>query len=172
MYGLSYLIGVSCGICSDVQLSENCWAPKCSPPEHLALGFLWSALCESLLIHRPAAVLPLLCEYCPQTAGESLQCCVSCLTARGRQGVSLQFPLTSPSAPPPRPVSAGVSLPTPHPFSSCPSFLFPFPFLSFLFFVCRTENITVTLRPEHRCNINGSLSLYFLSCLVNVLYFS
>lgn len=96
---------------------------------------------------------------------------VSCLTARGRQGVSLQFPLTSPSAPP-LPVSAGVSLPTPHPFSSCPSFLFPFPFLSFLFFVCRTENITVTLCPEHHCNINGSLSLYFLSCLVNVLYFS
>ena len=96
---------------------------------------------------------------------------VSCLTTRGRQGVSLQFPLTSPSS------SPGLSLGLPpHP----PSFLFlpffslslPFPFLFFLFFVCRTEDITITLRPEHRCNINGSLSLYFLSCLVNVLYFS
>lgn len=82
-------------------------------------------------------------NHCPSTAPQQSCPCsvntvhrllgrvcsaVSCLTTRGRQGVSLQFPLTSPPAPP-RPVSAGVSLPTP--ILSLLALLFSFPSLSF-----------------------------------------
>lgn len=88
---------------------------------------------------------------------------------------SLASPISSPS----RPESPS---PPPFPpllflrFSPFPSlFLSPLPFPSFLFFVCRTENTAVTFPPseaQYDHSMNSSLSLYFLSCLVNDMYFS
>ena len=116
------LIGLCCGICSDVQLRESCWAPEC-PPRSSGL--------RHCLSHR--------CPLPPQRASSalgarSIHSCggrgaVSRWTTRGSQGVSLQF---LPRLPFSSPISPWVSLPTSLPASSFPSFLSLF--FHFLFF--------------------------------------
>lgn len=119
---------------------------------------------------------------CPTLGAPSTRCrggrgAVSRWTTRGSQGVSLQFLPGLPHFLPRLALGLPPHLPSRlFSFVSLPFLPFSFlPFPSFLFFVCRTENTAVTFPPseaQYDHSMNSSLSLYFLSCLVNDMYFS
>lgn len=131
-------------------------APKCSPSEHLVLGFLLMALSES---HTPPQQSFPCSTNTVQTAGRACNA-VSCFTTRGSQGVSLQF---LPHFPPPPPSQSGSPPHLPSfPFFS--SLSFPLlPSYSFLFLPLLCV-VTVTLSPtamEYHCNMNSNFVFIF-----------
>ena len=143
-------------------------APKCSPSEHLVLGFLLMALSES---HTPPQQSFPCSTNTVQTAGRACNA-VSCFTTRGSQGVSLQF---LPHFPPPPPISAWVSSSSPFLYLLFFSFLSP---SSLLFLSFSSSSLCSYCNLISHCNgislqYEQQFCLYiFLSSLVNVIYFS
>lgn len=122
---LCCLLGLCCGVCSDIQLRESCWAPEC-PPRSSGLR----RPADGIVCHRCP---PPPQRACPTVGAPSTRCrggrgAVSRWTTRGSQGVSLQFLPCLPSFLP----HLALGLP-PH----LPSRLFfsfvSFPFLPFSF---------------------------------------
>ena len=128
------------------------------------------------LCHRSGPAQPW--ERGPYTAGEA-----AVLFLAGPLGGVKECPYSSSHASVFLPhLTLGLPPPPPSPpllflrFFPFPSiFRSSLPFSSFLFFVCRTENTAVAFpssEVEYDHSMNSSLSLYFLSCLVNDMYLS